>query len=114
MVYGLKLSIGRKLLILDLDSIYAEKTWSVPKSRSIIQRIWVFGMCSVELRGASDTAEDKFSAFSAAQVANGLVEECVGDRSNLGGKKNVGPKKVFRVLVMHKDNQGPKLDNVAF
>ena len=69
-------------------------------------------MCSVEIRGASNAADDRFSEYSAAQVANGLVEECVGLRSNLGGRKGVGPRKVFHVLVMHKDSQGLGFDNV--
>ena len=69
-------------------------------------------MCSVDLRGTSDAAEDEFSEFSAAQVAYSLVEECVVLRSNLGGQKSVGPRKVFRMFIMHKDILGLKQHDV--
>ena len=85
----------------------ADKTWSVPASRRLLLGSWVSGNCAVELVGFDLAAEDTFSAYSVSQEAQILIEECVTGRIKIGGRKTIGSKGLFRVIVWHEDYRRP-------
>lgn len=53
--------------------------------------------------GWTPTAEDWFSLNDVAVRAQKIIRECVERGVHLGGRMEVGPKRVFRIVVMYKD-----------
>ena len=80
-----------------------DRLWSIPRTDHYILGRWQHGNCSIKVAGRTRTAEDWFSLKEVAELARDIIRECVGRRVHSGGRMKVGPKKVFNVVVMHKD-----------
>ena len=89
--------------IRQIPNVGEDLLWSVPKEGIQILGHWEHGTCVIEVAGWTPTAEDWFSLNEVVVRAGDIIRDCVGRRVHLGGRMAVGPKKVFQVIVLHKD-----------
>ena len=102
----------RRLIRKDCDSalnqifqspdVMWDQNWSAAKTESGIIETWASGQCTIELVAESRDAEDTFSEYTVAVVADEVIEQCVERGTNLGGKSRVGPKQQFGVVLWNK------------
>ena len=87
--------------------VMEEKRWSSLETRKRVLKVWQYGTCSVELISWAPTAEDMFSEYAVWVEARQVIEECVEQGLKLGGKRYVGPRSRFAVVVWAKMDEIP-------
>lgn len=85
--------------IFNMPDRMKEKKWSASETKESILAIWDYGTCSIDLIALNQRAEDKFSSMTVALEAALVVDDCVAQRTHLGGRRRIGPKKEFEVVV---------------
>ena len=69
-------------------------------------RRWVEGECLIGLLGEKEpqvgVVEDVFAIAEIAQAAEEVVERCVVEGEKVGGRRIVGSKGIFEVVVVDK------------
>ena len=86
-----------------IPNVGEDLLWSVPRTGLDILGRWEHGACVIEVAGWAPAAEDWFSLNDVTARAGDIIRDCVGRGAHLGGRMEVGPKKVFQVVLLHKD-----------
>ncbi len=91
---------------------YDDRFWSVPLAERRFLGRWSNKYCSIEVVGWTSTAEDWFSTNDVAVRAEEIIQKCVARKWHLGGRVEVGVKKMFQVVVIRKD-EIPEVNAIA-
>ena len=87
----------------DFDS---PRTWTYHPHSPWLMRRWVEGECLIGLLGEQGArvgvVEDVFAIAEIAQAAEEVVERCVVEGEKVGGRRIVGCKVIFEVVVVDK------------
>ncbi len=97
---------GALAKVFHLPDVMKEKKWSVPETHDHIFGTWDYGTCSIDLIAFTQLAEDTFSSLTVALEAVQVIDYCVKRRTQLGGRRLVGPKKQFEVVVWFRTHPG--------
>jgi len=77
--------------------------WSARLSHRAVQARWRGGDCIIEIVALMPMAQDIFSLLDVSVGAFQIVDACGGAGGGGGARQGVGKKRVFQVVVMHKD-----------
>ena len=82
-----------------MPDLMKERKWSALETHDLIFGTWDYGTCSIDLLALNQLAEDTFAGFTVALEAVQVIDYCVNRWPQLGGRRALGPKKEFEVVV---------------